>query len=192
MRFAIMNGALLSSRLCQALLGMLFLTQALTGCAAHGRGQAHDLPRLMVERLGLMDEVAQVKQAKGLPVTDARREAELLAAMAREGTALGLPATAVRAFFSGQVEAAKEYQREWLADPAHKTAVPAKKLPDLATEVRPALDAIGKNMLAALVRTRGSTEPRAVVAAARTKLTEAGYSAVVIRPALDGLAAAVR
>ena len=46
----------------------------LTGCMNSGTFSSSaggDLPALMVERLGWMDEVAQVKQVRSLPVTDA-------------------------------------------------------------------------------------------------------------------------
>ncbi len=83
----------------------------LTGCMSHGTSFSSaggDLPALMVERLDWMHEVAQVKQARSMPVTDAKREAELLDAMERLGAESGLPAAEVRALFSGQISAAKQ------------------------------------------------------------------------------------
>lgn len=144
----------------------------------------------MVERLSWMDEVAQVKQAKSLPVTDAKREAELLQAMEKKGAARGLPAPAVHALFAGQIDAAKQLQTEWLH--AHKHAPVAQgDLPDLATTVRPALDEIGDKMLSALVTARTKENAPQIVAAARAQMTAAGYSPSVITPALKGLETAL-
>lgn len=113
----------LSSRCC------LLLVLLLGACAVPGAGP-RSLPQLMVQRLGWMDEVAQVKQARSLPVTDAKREAELLDAMERAGAEKGLPAEVVRAFFSGQIEAAKVVQREWLARHAGRPVTATDKLPE--------------------------------------------------------------
>ena len=76
------------------------LALVLVGCAVPGR-EGGDLPGLMVERLGWMDEVARVKQAKGLPVEDVVREGEVLDAMAGLGAEMGLSGEVVRGFFAG-------------------------------------------------------------------------------------------
>ncbi len=169
-----------------SLLALLFVSCSGPATPPNGAGE---LPRLMVERLAWMDEVAQVKQARSLPVTDAKREAELLLAMEKKGAAKGLPATAVRSLFSGQMDAAKQVQTEWLR--AHKnTPAPGVALPDLAATVRPALDRIGENMLAALATARAKNSGPQTLAAARARLRRAGYSPAVITPALKGLEAA--
>lgn len=169
----------------------LLLALLLTSCAGPKPG-AQDLPHLMVERMSWMDEVAQVKQARSLPVTDAKREAELLDAMTLAGTQQGLPAAAVRSFFSGQIDAAKVYQREWLAQHASQSPPSTQALPDLATTVRPALDALGKQMLRALAKARGSSAAPQIISSAQDQLTRAGYSRAVIRPAMAGLEAGLR
>jgi hypothetical protein len=93
--------------------------------------------------------VAQVKQARSMPVTDAKREAELLDAMERLGAESGLPAAEVRAFFSGQISAAKLCQEEWLK--RHAGVKPLNQaVADLGTTVSPALDALGRKMIRAL------------------------------------------
>lgn len=140
----------------------------------------------MVERLGWMDEVAQVKQARSMPVTDAKRENELLDAMERLGTESGLPAARVRAFFSGQISAAKQCQEEWLR--RHAGVRPASQdVPDLGTSVRPALDALGRKMIRALAAARAAQDTAPLIRAARTQLAQAGYSEAVITPAVRGL-----
>ena len=161
----------------------------LTGCISHGSSSSAaggDLPALMVERLGWMDEVAQVKQARSMPVTDAKREAELLDATERLGAESGLPAAGVRAFFSGQISAAKQCQVEWLK--RHAGVKPSNQaVPDLGTTVRPALDALGRKMIRALAEARGSQDTAPLIRAARMQLAQAGYSQAVITPAIRGL-----
>ncbi len=155
----------------------------LVACATAPRD---DLPSLLVERLAWMDEVARYKQARGRPIEDAPREAALLEAMSREGAAAGLPPAEVRAFFAGQIEAAKQAQQAWLrADrPGQQTP-----LPDLTGEVRPALDALGRRLIAALAEARRHKDPQALVQAAHERLQAAGHGEAVREPALRGLRA---
>ena len=147
-----------------------------------------DLATLMARRLGWMDQVAQAKQARALPVNDPKREAELLAAMTKLGAASGLPAGPVKAFFVGQMQAAKVRQEEWLnAHPA--AAQKGKAVPDLAKTIRPALDQISKLMILRLAQARAEHGSSQVVLDARQKLEKDGYSAAVVTPAIRGLEA---
>lgn len=169
--------------------GLAGLTLLFASCTNPRGGQR--LPRLMEQRLAWMDEVAQVKQARSLPVTDRKREAELLLAMERAGAAHGLPAPVVRAFFSGQMEAAKLLQREWLSQHAGQIATQST-LPDLQGVVRPALDRLGHEMLAALSQARHEQlAPQSLLQATQQRLSAAGYSAAVVELALKGLAQAL-
>jgi len=170
------------------------LTVLLSQCTGSGFlsfQHPDELPRLMVQRLDWMDEVARVKQASSLPVTDAKREAALLTVMEQEGAQANIPLKAVRSFFSGQMEAAKQYQVEWLAKHPQATQTKAQ-LPDLNTTVRPALDDIGKRMLTALAQARQSNSPSPIITSAQLRLTQAGYSQAVIKHALKGLETGLR
>jgi chorismate mutase-like protein len=145
----------------------------------------------MVARLNWMDEVAQAKQARSLPITDPVREAELLTAMEKRGVKSGLPAHAVRQFFTGQMQAAKHCQQEWLLQ--NPRAASHQAPPDLARTVRPALDHIGGEMITALAAARRSKEgPDAILIQARHQLHRAGYSPTVTTAALHGLQAALK
>ncbi len=157
----------------------------LVACATAPRD---DLPSLLVERLAWMDEVARYKQARRLPIEDAPREAALLDAMTREGSAAGLPAGVVRAFFADQMEAAKQAQHAWLKAHADSPTHHAP-LPDLAGEVRPALDALGRRLLAALAEARRHDDLQTLVQAADERLKVAGHGEAVRTPALRGLRA---
>ena len=170
---------------------LLFALLFLTGCTSLPHRDEPDarLADLIVERLSWMDEVAAIKRERQLPIVDAKREAELLAAMEKNGVAAGLPAKSVRSFFVGQMEAAKECQQSFLLH----MSIPkshANGLPDLATEVRPALDKIGVQMIEALVQARAQKlEPEIAQAAARMELAKRHHPESVIRPALAGLVA---
>ncbi|MDB6139116.1 MAG: putative chorismate mutase [Verrucomicrobiaceae bacterium] len=167
-----------------------FLMLILTGCALRS-GPPASLPALMVQRLEWMDQVAEAKQARGLPVNDPKREAELLAAMEKLGAESGLPKEPVRRFFIGQMQAAKARQEEWLK--AHPPAnQQGKAIPDLAKTIRPALDQIGKLMLAGLAQARAGKDVPAIIGEARRQLVKAGCSRTVIEPALQGLDQALR
>ena len=152
------------SLLCRSFL--LCIPLLLAHCTSMPPSSPEALPRLIVQRLSWMDKVARVKQANGLPVADAKREAELLETMSKQGTALGIPASATRAFFIGQMDAAKRYQEAWLR--AHASDKPTTaSLPDLTKTVRPALDDIGQNMITALANARTAHCRSALVAEAR-------------------------
>jgi|GEM_PF-905117 len=158
------------------------LALVLSSCAS-----SKTLPALMVQRLGWMDEVAEAKRAKGLPITDPVREVELLRTMTQLGVAAGVPAERVRSFFSGQMQAAKVRQEEWLRQ--HPSAT-TRKVPDLTGTVRPALDKISAQMidqLALKTRSMSSLSVRLTLSDAQARLTRAGYSAAVIEPAVKGL-----
>lgn len=160
----------------------LALALLLSACSSHP-----SLPALMVKRLDWMDDVAEAKRAKGLPITDPKREAELLRSMMQRGDAAGLNDESVRLFFSGQMQAAKVRQEEWLRQ--HPTATTAQP-PDLATTIRPALDKIGTQMIEQLAeetRHRTPLETAVLLTKARNQLLQAGYSEAVVKPAVKGL-----
>ena len=159
----------------------------LSGCAWN-KTPSKSLPALMVERLDWMDEVAMAKQAKSLPITDPVREAELLRTMTQRGVAAGLKAANVRRFFTGQMLAAKVVQEEWLRQYPRGVAFPIK-VRNLAQTIRPALDEIGRQMIAQLAQPHSPAESAAILAEAYQRLARAGYSKTVSRPALEGLQA---
>lgn len=115
------------------------------------------------ERLSLMIEVARTKWVRDAPVEDLAREARVLdaavAGVARAAAALGRPApeaSAVRAFYGAQIEAAKTIQRRWIAtrtvapdtDPAARDAARAR----LDGAIRPALLVLGDRIADLVVR----------------------------------------
>ena len=147
--------------------------------AAHG---LTSVTELLAQRLLLADKVAAAKYGTDTPIDDPEREARILDDVRTRAAGLGLAPAAVAAVFRDQIEANKLVQRglyaRWDANPGER---PAER-PDLAKEVRPALDRITTQLLAALddterARTLPSCGPRLV--------TAAGWSAYTHR--LDGL-----
>ncbi len=171
----------------------LFALLFLTACTSlhHRDDPSARLADLIAERLSWMDGVVAIKRERQLPIFDVKRETELLVAMEKKGVAAGLPAKSVRGFFVGQMEAAKECQQRLLLHMSVSKSH-GKGLPDLATEVRPALDKIGVQMIEALVEARAQElEPEIAPAAARMELAKRHHSESVIRPALAGLVAGI-
>ena len=113
---------------------------------------------LMRSRLAVMHEVARRKWADRSPIEDPGREAALLRDVAERGGALGLDPSTTRAFFGAQIEAAKIVQRadfrRWEAE--HRGADP--DAPDLAKVLRPQIDALNRDLLAALARAMPSLQ----------------------------------
>ena len=173
---------------------LVVLLSILVGCTTPFARHASpsSLPKLMADRLAWMDEVARVKHARSLPINDPKREAELLDAMEQRALAMDLPASAVRAFFTGQINAAKRLQFEWIASHASPPSSATEPLSDLARTIRPALDEIGTRMLEALKKARASNTSEAIIVQARQALMRAGYSESIVAPAIAGLEAGLK
>ena len=105
---------------------------------------------LMDQRLALMPDVARHKWRNGGKIDDLPRERIIVARFVAEATALGLQAGWAKRFFQAQIEAAKIIQRECFAAWSRTDAGPVGDPPDLATEIRPRLDALERLLLPAL------------------------------------------
>jgi cyclohexadienyl dehydratase len=109
----------------------------------------HDVERvvtLMAERLELMRPVALWKRQHRLPIQDLAREQQVLDATVRDAERMGLDSEAARRLFALQIEIAREIQQRVIASRPAQT----EPLRDLNTDLRPALDRIGKQLLLAL------------------------------------------
>ncbi|GGX00733.1 chorismate mutase [Streptomyces lomondensis] len=153
--------------------------------APHAAAAAHGLTsvtELIAQRLLLADKVAAAKYGTDTPIDDPAREAQILDDVRARAAALGLDPDAVAAVFRDQIEANKLVQRglyaRWDAHPGER---PTER-PDLAKEVRPALDRITTQLLAALQDTERS---RAVPSCGPRLAAAAGWSAYTHR--LDAL-----
>ncbi|WP_298554396.1 chorismate mutase [Streptomyces luteogriseus] len=146
---------------------------------AHGLASLTDL---FAQRLLLADKVAAAKYGTDTPIDDPAREEQILTDVRARAAGLGLDPDGVAAVFRDQIEANKLVQRglhaRWNANPGER---PTER-PDLAKEVRPALDRITTGLLAAL---RETERARAVPSCGPRLATAAGWSASTHR--LDAL-----
>lgn len=101
----------------------------------------------IAERLALMKSVAAWKRAHGAPIEDRAREAVVLEQAAQAAAKAGLAAETAVPFFEAQIAAAKAVQRCWITR-WNANGPPPGPAPDLATEIRPQLLAIGAALLA--------------------------------------------
>lgn len=109
--------------------------------AQYVSGDEQRLVGLISARLSYMDEVAAYKWMNGLPIEDLEREAVVLDKAVISGLNKGIRIETSKAFFSQQIDAAKEIQRYWFtywkSNPAPGSA------PDLINIVRPELIRLG-------------------------------------------------
>lgn len=105
---------------------------------------------LMAQRLEVARHVAWVKFQNSRPVTDPKREAELLESLVRQGSSLGVPAGRVERFFTAQILASRREQTDRIAGWTRGEPLPAFAPWDLNRHIRPKLDAISSALLAEL------------------------------------------
>jgi cyclohexadienyl dehydratase len=159
-----------------------------------GRATADPLDALLAavdERLSLMPIVGYVKRETGEPlevpeqehvVLEAAVASVLEAASRRDRVAPPIPP--IQRFFRAQMEAAKQVQRDAVADPDFE---PAPPLPDLDTDLRPALLRIGAR-IAGLVLELPATPAKRVHARAGDLLREPLLAAPARRAVAQAIA----
>jgi chorismate mutase-like protein len=132
---------------------LLLLTMGLLLTAFPFRLQAdvnehlNPLVTLMIQRLQLSREVAWSKCLAGIPVADPTREARMLTDLKNMGTQTGLSSAEVVRLFLPQIAASRRYQQELIAGWRSGIEVPKIKPLDLASEIRPRLDKLNREML---------------------------------------------
>ncbi|MFO0824378.1 MAG: gamma subclass chorismate mutase AroQ [Gemmataceae bacterium] len=105
---------------------------------------------LMNQRLAVMYDVARAKWNTKSPTEDAARERAVLDSVAEHGKKFALDPATTRAFFAAQIEAAKMIQRAAFAMWQAEGRGPFPDAPDLARDIRPKIDDLGRKLLAAL------------------------------------------
>ncbi len=159
-------------------------------CAPWAAKEATPLSRLangMEARLKIARDVAWSKANSGAPVLDVEREWVLLAALVKQGEEAGLPKARVERFFSAQIAASREVQTELLtAWAAGAKARPVTPPLDLRTQIRPRLDALSAELIAALAGVPEDEAPGDRVVVER-RLRQRGFSEAVSRLAAGGL-----
>ncbi|WP_414663343.1 gamma subclass chorismate mutase AroQ [Horticoccus sp. 23ND18S-11] len=145
---------------------------------------------LMAQRLALMPDVARHKWNTATAIEDLPREQQIIDGLKQQAEALGVPAAWAERFFRAQIEAAKVIQREqfarWQAAGQGRWA----DAPDLATVIRPRLDALTPRLLRELALTWPAlSDPaqHARLTAATTRLESGTTSAAAARAAAEPL-----
>ena len=161
-------------------------------CAPWAKEEVTPLERLrngMVTRLEIARDVAWAKAQTGAPVLDEEREKAVLSALVKQGEAAGLERARVERFFTAQIAASREVQTELLAAWAASTAERPKTAPlDLKTQIRPRLDAVGSELIAALgeVPVGDAGWAGGAQEIMRRSLLRRGFSEAVSRLAAEG------
>ena len=144
------------------------------------------LEQLIAERLELMQAVAAYKWRHQLPVEDVARERRVLEGAVSRALEKGLTTDSASRFFRAQIEAAKEIQHYWLAHWRQRDIAPAR-IPDLDTETRPALLALGQQIVDAVPRRSGASAEKLAALLASVKGLSPETAAAIVA-ALDDLA----
>jgi cyclohexadienyl dehydratase len=110
------------------------------------RANVESVISLMVARLELMRPVGEWKREHRLPVQDVAREQQVLDATVSEAQQLGIDAQSARRLFALQIDIARSIQQRVL----DSKAPPTQPLRDLNSDLRPALDRIGNELLTAI------------------------------------------
>ncbi len=108
------------------------------------------LRALIDARLLLAPDVAQFKWNHRVAIEDLPREAQVIAALGRRASDLGVPLPWAEAFFRAQIEASKTAQNELFRGWDVARHGPFPDAPDLATVTRPKLDRLTDQLLRAL------------------------------------------
>jgi chorismate mutase-like protein len=132
------------------------------------------LLRLMEQRLALMHDVARWKWNAGKPITDPKRERELLQSVVERGWGKGLDPDLVRSSFAAQMEAARLVRQadfdRWKA----KNQKPFADTTSLTT-LRQRIDHLNRELIDALAEVRpwlsGLTVQQALLQRAKEILT---------------------
>jgi chorismate mutase-like protein len=146
-----------ASRRSVLLLGLVIFAGFLPGCAQTRQPQAFaptpaesQLVEAMARRLDLARHVAWVKFQNNLPVSDPKREAELLASLVEKGQGMGLSSETVTGFFVAQIAASRNEQEDLIRAWKRGATLPVFPPWDLKRHIRPRLDTVSNEMLNAL------------------------------------------
>jgi chorismate mutase len=131
------------------------LAAGMAGCAAPPTPSGADLTKLdrltgvMSRRLAISEDVARVKWNTKAPVEDLPREQAVLASVRKLAVQAKLDPDRVAAFFAAQIEASKVVQNALIERWTAERRPPFTNAPDLARDLRPQLDRLTFDLLAA-------------------------------------------
>jgi len=127
-----------------AALAFFFFNHAYAARFEDPEARINEVVELMAQRLELMPHVARWKNAHQQPILDAAREQRVLESTVQQAKALGLDTGSARRLFAMQIELARDVQSKVTSS---ADGVPLR---DLNSDLRPALDRLGKSLLTAL------------------------------------------
>lgn len=152
------------------------------------RDEVEHVVALMVERLELMQPVGLWKKQHRLPIQDVAREQQVLEATVQQAQLLGIERAGSHRLFSLQIELARQIQQR-IVDAPQSSSAPLR---DLNSDLRPALDRIGRELLIAIYLAMPELE-RADFAnaygALAARFVSAGVDAEHARSLIDALGA---
>lgn len=126
----------------------------LSGCATPA-ATPDPLARLLDlidQRLAIGEAVACNKWNSGAPIEDPAREREIIETIGTQAANFGLEPAFAQEFFRAQIEASKIVQNERLAQWRASKQPPFNNVADLQRDIRPQLDRLTTEMLAALAQ----------------------------------------
>lgn len=109
----------------------------------------NEVADVLAARLQLMEPVAAWKYAHKLPVLDEVRERKVLDSTVHQARAIGIDGDAARELFALQLRLARQIQEHFIAQWRNGGTRPGE-LRDLDSDLRPALDRIGGQLLRSL------------------------------------------
>lgn len=128
----------------------------LAGCAAPSRLAEQDaaaldrLVGLLDARLAIGEEVARTKWNSGAPIEDLPREQQVIDSVASRAAEYGLREAWLREFFRAQIEANKAVQSSLHTAWRRNSQPKFVSVADLGHDIRPRLDTLTGDLLAAL------------------------------------------
>ena len=133
-------------RACHYLLIILMMAAA---PGTHADAALDSLASTMAARLQVMEDVAHYKWAHDVAVDAPKREAGVIAATVEKALAIGLDRAVATRAVTAQMAAAKQRQRRLIAVWTAGTP-PAGNAPDLTRDIRPRINRLTVDFLAAL------------------------------------------
>jgi chorismate mutase len=173
-------------------LGVSLVAWLAAGCHHAPALEANEtrLIELMAQRLEVSRDVAWSKFNSGAPVLDPARERVVLTALVGQATRAGVGREAAERFFAAQIAASRQVQTEWIDGWKNGRPRPTTPPLDLANAIRPRLDAIGEQMVAALAA-RVVRPANGLSTRAKARLEAKGFSQAAAVIAAGGLAGGV-
>ena len=161
--------------------------------AATGAEPAHPTPplaqllALIDARLELMRDVALYKFRSAAPIAAPARERRVIDAAVDAASRAGLDPETTARFFDAQISAAKAVQQGWITQWGRTPPSPSERAPDLATELRPQLLALGEALVVALAGAEPTLREAALVDAHRSQFNSSVAVEHLTAPAANSL-----